>query len=172
MARRCCPRVCRPIKQTSNQAIRPACGGKPANLQKRGSQQSGTSLFTGSYLARSGAQRSWPSRGAGAAAVIGDANPRAEGTAARLSRWQGRAQHTDAADSAQAKALVYRAVWGGGALVATFNHAGLLPTPPPLVAQAEEAWDRIMCIDVTCVSRSAGAAPRLHPLDTQYQDAI
>lgn len=91
--------------------------------------------------------------GAGAAVVIGDVDPRAEGTAEEIVAAGGKAvfKKTDVGDSAQVKALVDRAVAEFGSLDVAFNNAGVLPPTAPLAEQTEEDWDRILRVDVTGV---------------------
>src|ERR1700737_128805 len=88
-----------------------------------------------------------------AAVLIGDVDPRAEDTVREITASGGKAvfQKTDVSDSAQVQALVARAVSEFGALDVAFNNAGLLPPTAPLAEQTENAWDRIMRVDVTGV---------------------
>lgn len=90
---------------------------------------------------------------AGASVVIGDVDPRAEGTVDEITAAGGRAtfQKTDVGDSAQVKALVDRALTEFGSMDVAFNNAGLLPPTAPLAEQTEEDWDRILRVDVTGV---------------------
>jgi NAD(P)-dependent dehydrogenase (short-subunit alcohol dehydrogenase family) len=90
---------------------------------------------------------------AGASVVIGDVDPRAEGTAGEIVAVGGKAvfQKTNVSDSEQVEALVARAVSEFGALDAAFNNAGLLPPTAPLAEQTEDDWHRIMNVDVTGV---------------------
>lgn len=90
---------------------------------------------------------------AGATVVIGDVDPRAEGTASDIVAAGGRAvfQQTDVTQSGQVQALVARAVSEFGSLDVAFNNAGLLPPTAPLAQQTEEDWHRIMAVDVTGV---------------------
>lgn len=91
--------------------------------------------------------------GAGARVVIGDVDPRAEGTVGEIVAAGGRAvfQKTDVGDSAQVKALVDRTITEFSSLDVAFNNAGLLPPTAPLAEQTEEDWDRILRVDVTGV---------------------
>lgn len=91
--------------------------------------------------------------GAGARLVIGDVDPRADGTVGEIMAAGGLAvfQKTDVGDSVQVKALVDRAVTEFGSLDVAFNNAGLLPPTAPLAEQTEEDWDRILRVDVTGV---------------------
>jgi NAD(P)-dependent dehydrogenase (short-subunit alcohol dehydrogenase family) len=88
-----------------------------------------------------------------ASVVIGDVDPRAEGTASEITAAGGKAvfQKTDVSDSTQVQALVARAVSEFGALDVAFNNAGLLPPTASLAEQTEDDWDRIMRVDVTGV---------------------
>lgn len=90
---------------------------------------------------------------AGAAVVIGDVDPRADGTASEIVAIGGRAvfQKTDVTDSGQVQALVARAVSEFGSLDVAFNNAGLLPPTAPLAEQTEADWHRIIAVDVTGV---------------------
>ena len=90
---------------------------------------------------------------AGAAVVIGDVDPRADGTASEIVAAGGRAvfQKTDVTDSGQVQALVARAVSEFGSLDVAFNNAGLLPPTAPLAEQTEADWHRIIAVDVTGV---------------------
>lgn len=90
---------------------------------------------------------------AGASIVIGDVDPRAEGTVSDIVAAGGKAvfQKTDVSDSGQVQALVARAVSEFGALDVAFNNAGLLPPTAPLAEQSEEDWHRIINVDVTGV---------------------
>jgi len=90
---------------------------------------------------------------AGASVVIGDVDPRAEGTAGDIVTAGGKAvfQKTDVSDSAQIERLVARAVSEFGSLDVAFNNAGLLPPTAPLAEQTEEDWHRTMNVDVTGV---------------------
>ena len=87
-----------------------------------------------------------------AAVVIGDVDPRAEGTASEITA-AGKAifQKTDVSDSAQVQALVAKAVSEFGALDVIFNNAGLLPPTAPLVEQSEDDWTKITRVDLTGV---------------------
>lgn len=91
--------------------------------------------------------------GAGASVVIGDIDKRAEDTVADIVAAGGRAvfQTTDVSDSAQAKALVDRALSEYGSLDVAFNNAGILPPTAPLAEQSEDDWHRVMAVDVTGV---------------------
>lgn len=90
---------------------------------------------------------------AGASVVIGDVDPRAEGTVGDIVAAGGKAifQKTDVSDSAEVKALVASAVSEFGGLDAAFNNAGVLPPTAPLAEQTEEDWHRTMNVDVTGV---------------------
>src|ERR1700730_5687376 len=88
-----------------------------------------------------------------AAVLIGDVDPRAEGTVREIIASGGKAvfQKTDVSDSAQVHALVAWSVSEFAALDVAFNNAGLLPPTAPLAEQTEDDWDRIMRVDVTGV---------------------
>lgn len=88
-----------------------------------------------------------------AAVVIGDVDPRAEGTVRDIKAAGAKSvfQKTDVSDSTQVKALVALAVSEFGTLDVAFNNAGLLPPTAPLTEQTEDDWARIMGVDVTGV---------------------
>lgn len=88
-----------------------------------------------------------------AAVVIGDVDPRAEGTVRDIKAAGAKSvfQKTDVSDSTQVKALVALAVSEFGTLDIAFNNAGLLPPTAPLTEQTEDDWARIMGVDVTGV---------------------
>lgn len=86
----------------------------------------------------------------GAAVMIGDVDPRAEETVARIAAAGGRAacHRCDVADGGAAVALVAACVARFGRMDAAFNNAGILPPPLPFHAVPEADVDRILAVDL------------------------
>ncbi|MEH3106622.1 MAG: glucose 1-dehydrogenase [Sphingomonas fennica] len=86
----------------------------------------------------------------GAAVMIGDIDPRAEETVARIVAAGGAAafHRCDVADARAAADLVAACVARFGGMDAAFNNAGILPPPLPFHEVPERDVDRILAVDL------------------------
>ena len=86
----------------------------------------------------------------GAAVVIGDVDPKGEGTVEAIKREEGKATFvlTDVRDAAQVRNLVAIAVQTYGGLHCAFNNAGVLPAMSMLADTDESSFDQTFNVDV------------------------